>query len=98
MQNKSYFSKNEICCAYMMAKDKDMQIAILADLNGTSTSKIISILKERGVYKAKEYSESDSIRRYTQLSEDRLTELYSLYSNRLKLIGKALEIKSKGGN
>lgn len=85
----------------MMAKDKAMQIAILADLNGTSTSRIISILKERGVYKEakiKEYSESDSIRKYAQLSEDRLTELYSLYSNRLKHIGKALEIKSKGGN
>lgn len=101
MQNELLYSDKEICNSYLSAKNKAVQVNILAQLNGTTTYRIIHILKKNGIYDAevrKRDPEQESIIRYSTLSEDKLTELYISHMKKLKCICKALEIKVAGGN
>lgn len=97
MQNELLYSDKEICRQYMEAKNKTAQVNILAQINGTNTYRIISILKRNGCYVPCK-RKNDSVVRYATLSEDELTRLYVSHVEKIKNICKALEIKSAGGN
>ena len=79
----------EICYSYKTAKDKEMQIDILADLNAVSVLQIEKILQKRGVL---ERNIRESHYGWSKELTDKLIELYNKgYATRFI----AMELKCK---
>lgn len=95
----------QICREYKSAKNKRVQIRILADLNQTSQEVIIKILKENGLYgnpvkvPTKNISEAERRKknRLMKLGIDELIKLHDEHYNQCRIIKECLELKTANG-
>lgn len=94
----------EICYDYQTAKNKSIQVGILAELNGTTKQNIESILVQYGILEKKKTSKPKSnysdpkynrLSRFRKKSVDELYALYKMHRDCIESILEVLELKAK---
>lgn len=94
----------EICYDYQTAKNKNIQVGILAELNGTTKQNIERILSQYGVLVKPKIGKPkpnyldpkyNRMCRFKKKSVDELYALYKMHSDCIESILEVLELKAK---